>query len=537
MKTKIFLLSSAFLFLISFCPAEAATVDVNPSADAFVDDSQPSRNFGTDTDIDITSTPDSYRLLGFVSFDFRPFLPTGATLQKAVLKLYQRNRTCASMPIDIYALEESWSENSVTWAHHPMASITNHVLLSLPATSGSGTATADVTQIVRDWSANRYPNYGLSVANLAFNNCFAAFSSREGDHTPLLELTYSLSDNAGPVISGLSASPTPVSARFTWSTNEPSLGTVMYRKRGLHIWQSKPESGRLDVVHDVTATGLEVGTRYEYQVKTADANGNQTLSEIKYFTTGTLQLVPGANTQTNPQTPIDNNSSGNETTLDISEIQQETWNSTTVRLTWHSNLASTSWAFVSANADDNTPINNYEILRGRNDGVTEHEIFVDDLDPNVDYSFRVFSRSADNQTDTSSRHTFTLANQSPAARQAPASGSGNNGDTGYQPLDANDTGDADLDQVRQQAAAALGQSGATPSSVMSQAEQDQLKKDILADYKAHKSGIFFLPLIAQVGIALVFLIALVVVAAILLHRHKKKNSAPASVIPNSMEKK
>lgn len=516
MKTKIFFCLFIFCLFNLAQPARAATVEVNPSADAFVDTSQPNRNFGRDTDIAITSTPASDAVIGFVSFDFRPLLPTGATLERADLKLYQRNRTCANMPTHVFRATRSWSENSITYNNSAGNYTTNQgAWLGFPIGTGTGTAWTDVTDIVKGWARGTYANYGLVIYNMTHNNCFASFSSREGNHRPLLQLTYSLpADTAAPRIAGLAADPAITSARITWSTNEVAQGTVAYRKTGNPLWILKTETNSPDVQHSVTLSGLTAGTRYEYQARAKDAAGNLGLSAASSFTTDSLRAIPGSASQ-----PSGNNDPQNNQQLSISDVQAENWDPTTVRLTWHSNLPSTSWAFVSATADDNTPIGNYEILLGRNDGVTDHEVFADGLETGVTYSFRVFSRSADNQTATSPRRTFTLTNQT----QTPPASSGQSGDPGYQPLDPNDTGEVDLDQVRREADAAAGQ-----TTGADQAMYDQLKKDALADYQAHKSGFSFLPvlpLLAQALIAAAVIISLFIILIVYLVRRSRKNAA------------
>ena len=98
----------------------------------------------------------------------------------------------------------------------------------------------------------------------------------EGTKTP---------DETLPVISEISASNiTETSAVITWVTDENSSSKIYYGKRttyGIAV----PICDTLVLNHTVTLTDLELGTIYHYRVWSADASGNEAVSEDNTFAT------------------------------------------------------------------------------------------------------------------------------------------------------------------------------------------------------------------------------------------------------------
>lgn len=90
-------------------------------------------------------------------------------------------------------------------------------------------------------------------------------------------------DTTKPVISGVSATPGVTNATVTWTTNEASSSTVEYGESGRY---GKSAAGEDDTIkHSVVIAGLTEGTQYHYRVKSADASGNEAVSDDATFTT------------------------------------------------------------------------------------------------------------------------------------------------------------------------------------------------------------------------------------------------------------
>ena len=288
------------------------------------------------------------------------------------------------------------------------------------------------------------------------------------------------------------------------------------------MWSIKSEGANTLYAHSITLGGLSAGTTYQYRIKAKDLAGNESTSEIKSFTT------TAAPAGSNSGSGSGGSQQNNNTQQTISNVHQEKWNPGTVRITWQSSLPSTSWVFASASANDNTPISSYEMVLGRNDGVTEHEIFIDGLDPAVTYSFRVFSRSADNQTAISGRQTFIVDDQDHSSGQSQAANNGNNGDYGYQPLEGWDANQPTTEQIRQEAAAAAGDAASAEGGTTAAPERSA----------ASPMGDFFYGALFWLVRSLfgLVILALVIILLIMLFK-KKKNNSPGKIVANAEKSK
>ncbi|MBC8273650.1 MAG: redoxin domain-containing protein, partial [Chloroflexi bacterium] len=70
---------------------------------------------------------------------------------------------------------------------------------------------------------------------------------------------------------------TEASATITWVTNRPATSEVQYWNP-LYIDHNTVSSNELTTNHTINLTSLESGAIYHYQVKSKDAEGNQTIS-------------------------------------------------------------------------------------------------------------------------------------------------------------------------------------------------------------------------------------------------------------------
>ncbi len=96
-------------------------------------------------------------------------------------------------------------------------------------------------------------------------------------------------DTTPPVISNVQSSNVTTSqATITWTTNEPATSQVEY---GLDTnYGNSISDPALVTSHTLTPTGLEAGTLYHYRVISADASGNQSISQDNDFTTAAVSI-------------------------------------------------------------------------------------------------------------------------------------------------------------------------------------------------------------------------------------------------------
>lgn len=97
--------------------------------------------------------------------------------------------------------------------------------------------------------------------------------------------------NIGPMISGLTVSPTANSATVSWTTSVPANGRLDF---GLSSFYGNTLTApALVTSHSLTATGLSCNTPYHYQVTSVAANGNTAQSADAVFTTGSCSGATG----------------------------------------------------------------------------------------------------------------------------------------------------------------------------------------------------------------------------------------------------
>lgn len=88
----------------------------------------------------------------------------------------------------------------------------------------------------------------------------------------------------GPVIRDEELSILPTQATVRWTTDVPASSFVNYTKRGQSSW-SWQGNDSLVTTHTVVLPDLESLTAYEYKIKSEDAGGTMTTSDVRIFTT------------------------------------------------------------------------------------------------------------------------------------------------------------------------------------------------------------------------------------------------------------
>lgn len=164
-----------------------------------------------------------------------------------------------------------------------------------------------------------------------------------------------------------------------WETDRPADSYLLiakaldYQTKGFS--RAKPYGGRgLTTQHEVTATRLERGTIYYFQVQSKDKDGNQALGAARQFTTYTSDL-------------------GDKSDLVVSKIAPASSPDpliTSTSITWLWSTNRPALGYVDFRPE----------LRGPQKGrvnetgfsVTEHRLTVTDLVPNTTYIFKIYAR-------------------------------------------------------------------------------------------------------------------------------------------------
>lgn len=194
--------------------AAASNITLLATQDSWVDENQPTTNFGGDTRLHVGRVADASGALGnrqtLVQFDLSS-LPQGASIQSARLELYQiesqgpeqyRTRPDANF--------DPWDEMKVNWNNKPSAFDVGDPWVTLNSTNGW--KAWDVTNIVSNWNIGEIDNYGITLHGDGDTEALRVFASREyGKHLePRLTIEYVVQ----------SATPTPTATRTpepTWT--------------------------------------------------------------------------------------------------------------------------------------------------------------------------------------------------------------------------------------------------------------------------------------------------------------------------------
>jgi hypothetical protein len=231
----------------STCTSTSAQEIFYSIADAEVRQGYPTANYGSSVEMwcgyDDYLDPDGQIVRCLIKFDISS-LPTGATINSAVLKVYLvgswdypgRTRTYTT-----YRISYNWSENTITWNNAPSYA---EAYGSTGVTHGSGSwYSFDVANLVRAWHDGTYPNYGIMLRGPEWSgsdSSWKAFSTRESSADPYLVINYT-----PPPPPTLGASPTLLrfQAYGTGPNPEPQAVTISNITAGSLDWSAAKVGG------------------------------------------------------------------------------------------------------------------------------------------------------------------------------------------------------------------------------------------------------------------------------------------------------
>lgn len=162
------------------------------TADTWVDEKNPTTNYGTATTLKAGTGGAGYRKRPLVLFNI-PTLETGAEFINATLEMYYDGVGAASGAGKSYCVRKilsSWSENTVTWSTQPTYDSVNTDCITAP-TSYPVWISWNVTQDVLDYWNGAWANYGWVIRKAVESTSGVIYlDSRETTNDPRLVITY-----------------------------------------------------------------------------------------------------------------------------------------------------------------------------------------------------------------------------------------------------------------------------------------------------------------------------------------------------------
>jgi parallel beta-helix repeat protein len=154
------------------------------AADAWIEQSSPSSNKGSDSILKLMSKSGS-NLRALLRFDL-PSIPAGCVLDAATLRVYAGSTSSSQRTLQVLRLGGSWTEGGVTWGNAPATTGS-----AVTTTSGTGYRQWNVAAIVQAMYSSG-SNNGFLVRDATENqDAEQQFYSREkGESPPQLVLTF-----------------------------------------------------------------------------------------------------------------------------------------------------------------------------------------------------------------------------------------------------------------------------------------------------------------------------------------------------------
>lgn len=162
----------------------------------------PSGNFGNSENLMMNFGP-SYECRAFLSWDLAS-IPAGSTINTATLEIWVDSRypNATNYNFGVYRVTASWTEGGVTWNNQPAYNATAYDTKMVTGAAGSLT-TFDVKNLVAEWVAGTYTNYGFCVKRVDMNNptnwpYFCAGDNPSSANRPRISIDYTPATGIAP---------------------------------------------------------------------------------------------------------------------------------------------------------------------------------------------------------------------------------------------------------------------------------------------------------------------------------------------------
>jgi uncharacterized repeat protein (TIGR01451 family) len=201
------------MVLLAATPAAAATYTAVANRDSHLRQDSSGSNFGTLSELEIrASSGDNRRpVIGFSL----PTIPAGEVITSATLQLYVTTGTAAGT-VNIHRITDSWTEGGVTWSN--TSADFNPTAEDSVAVNALGTASFDITTLVRGWRDGTITNHGIMAITNTANGRFASSENGTASRRPLLTIT----TVQGPVLTVVKSA-TVFSDSFNGTTNPKAI--------------------------------------------------------------------------------------------------------------------------------------------------------------------------------------------------------------------------------------------------------------------------------------------------------------------------
>ncbi|WP_431785767.1 DNRLRE domain-containing protein [Paenibacillus lactis] len=174
--------------IVSVVKRPTTTLSLPPEKDAFVRESIPKLNYGSEQDMYAgfnTNYHEVYR--SFVGFDVSA-IPNNAEIKNAYFKFYNELNNSPIQKVEIYELASDWTEKGITWDNQPRPT---DKITQLDVGAAGGYLYVDFTDIVREWYEGNKVNRGFMIRALDETELYyKRFYTRESMLPPSLEIEY-----------------------------------------------------------------------------------------------------------------------------------------------------------------------------------------------------------------------------------------------------------------------------------------------------------------------------------------------------------
>jgi hypothetical protein len=213
---------ATFTWTISAPPPDCGAQQVlTANADAWLEQSSPTSNKGSDSDLKVMSKSSNQNQRSLVRFAM-PVAPAGCVVESATLRLYA-SASSSGRTIQALRVNAGWSEGSVTWSNQPPTT-------GSPATSTSGNGWREwnvASQVGGAYAAGAQHGFLLRDATENGGGQEQKYNSRShGSNRPQLVIRFgpgtpSAPDTTAPTTSITSPTPSGSTASFTFAADEP----------------------------------------------------------------------------------------------------------------------------------------------------------------------------------------------------------------------------------------------------------------------------------------------------------------------------
>ena len=249
-------------FFASLGTASAATVNIAPSKDAYVDADHSNTNYGSDSSLYIRASSQSNTKRAYIGFDLSSY-SSHVVVSSAKLYLYLHDAPNPSRTHNLYKVTSSWTESGIKWNNQPTFS----------GTVSAATSTGNNNSVWRNWNVtsdtqsfiNGTDNYGWVIKDSSEGSSdpndatLSEYYSKEksGSQDPYLVLTYSCASGWSGTYCDTQVDTTAPTSSITSPLNGAYIrGTVT-----INATANDTESGvaKVEFWHSSPVPGVKIG--------------------------------------------------------------------------------------------------------------------------------------------------------------------------------------------------------------------------------------------------------------------------------------